>query len=246
MFDIPPTARRRPMFGASAALHAALGLALVVPPLFATEEPPEPQVRVPPLLPVATVNIGDERARAPVDLLRMGNEGRAKAPASHATSAAARPALVQPQSPPDVLPPPTGDEPDSPFEETGERSEPGKNRGLGTPGAGDDADGGDCEGCKIISATASGVTPPVPLETVSPAYPEPARRAHVEGVVMLEAIIGTDGTVRDVRVLSVASPLLDPAALDAVRRWRYRPARIGQRLVPVYLSVVVTFSLKNL
>jgi protein TonB len=63
---------------------------------------------------------------------------------------------------------------------------------------------------------------------------------------VVEAIIGADGFVRDVRVLRGASPLLDPAALEAVRRWRYRPARIGERPVSVYLSVVVTFSLRNL
>lgn len=68
----------------------------------------------------------------------------------------------------------------------------------------------------------------------------------MEGVITLKAIIGADGTIRDVQVVRGASPLLDVAALEAVRHWRYRPARIGQRLVPVYLNVVVTFSLKNL
>jgi protein TonB len=88
--------------------------------------------------------------------------------------------------------------------------------------------------------------PPVAVETISPVYPELARRAHVEGVVLLEAIIGVDGAVRDVRVLRGVHPLLDPAALEAVRRWRYAAATVGRRPVAVYLQVVITFSLRNL
>jgi protein TonB len=65
-------------------------------------------------------------------------------------------------------------------------------------------------------------------------------------VVVLEAIIGTDGAVRDVRVLRGVSPLLDPSALEAVKRWRYRAASIDGRPVAVYLQVVLTFSLRNL
>jgi protein TonB len=144
-----------------------------------------------------------------------------------------------------VLPPAAGEDSSSPFEETGERSEPshpGSGRGDGAAGEG----GVGCEGCNAISATARGVTPPVAIETIAPPYPELARRAHMEGVVVLEAIIGVDGSVRDVRVLRGASPLLDPAALEAVRRWRYRAASVGTRPVAVYLQVVITFSLRNL
>ena len=85
---------------------------------------------------------------------------------------------------------------------------------------------------------------PVALETIAPAYPELARRAHVEGTVLLEAIIDVDGRVREARILGSAHPLLEAAALEAVRQWRYRSARIGERPVAVSLSVVVTFSLR--
>lgn len=144
-----------------------------------------------------------------------------------------------------MLPPATGDAPSSPFEEIDERSESDLTGGHRRNGAAGDEEGG-CEGCNAISATARGVTPPVAIETIAPVYPELARRAHVEGVVVLEAIIGVDGSVRDVRVLRGASPLLDPAALEAVKRWRYRAASIGTRPVAVSLQVVITFSLRNL
>ena len=128
-----------------------------------------------------------------------------------------------------VLPPATGDDPTSPFEGTDERSESDYRRSaVERAAAGSAGPGGG-----ILDATAPGVTPPVALETVSPAYPDLARRAHIEGVVVLDAVIGADGAVRDVRVAQGVSPLLDPAAVEAVRRWRYRPAFVGARPVAV-------------
>jgi hypothetical protein len=87
MFDVPFAACRRPMFGVSAALHAALVLALVVPPLLATPEPPEPEVRMLSLVPFVSVHVGDGPARAEKDLLRKGNESRATARVGRTTSA---------------------------------------------------------------------------------------------------------------------------------------------------------------
>jgi protein TonB len=244
MFEPAPAARRRPMFAVSAAAHAALAAALVVPPLFATQEPPEPDgfVRIDHLPPLTS----DAPVRIPVDTLRRVREGGSLARASGSSNPGARPPLSQPSGIGSVLPDPTGD-PEGPFtfEESGERSEPpfpGSGRGNGAAREG----GEGCEGCNAISANAPGVTPPVAIETGAPAYPDLARRAHVEGVVVLEAIIGTDGAVRDVRVLRGVSPLLDPSALEAVKRWRYRAASIDGRPVAVYLQVVLTFSLRNL
>ncbi len=245
MFEPAPAPRHRPLFGLSAAAHAALAAALVVPPLFATPEPPELGgfVKID-WVPVLTI---DAPARIPVDSLRRVSGGEASAPRARASSPprGGRTPLTQPTGFTEVLPAPTGEGPELPFEETGERSEPTYPGGHGGDDAADDG-GPPCEGCKVISATAPGVTPPVAIETVSPGYPELARRTHLEGVVVLEAIIGRDGFVRDVRVLRGVSPLLDPAALEAVRTWRYRPARIEGRAVAVYLNVTVTFSLRNL
>jgi protein TonB len=228
------------MFAVSVAAHAALAAALVVPPLFATPEPePDGIVRIAHLPPLAS----DAPVRIPVDFLRKGNGGGASGPSRRTTDASptARPRLAQPTDISQVLPPATGEEPELPFEETGERSEPSSSSSSSGTGRGD----GVTEGAgDAISATAPGVTPPVALETISPAYPELARRAHVEGIVVLEAVIGADGSVRDVRVLRGAHPLLDPAAVEAVRRWRYRAAAVGTRPIAVFLQVVVTFSLR--
>lgn len=78
---------------------------------------------------------------------------------------------------------------------------------------------------------------------VEPSYPEAARKARMEGVVILEAIITASGSVEDVRVLKSVNPLLDTAATRAVSQWRYRPATLNGRAVRVYLTVTVTFNL---
>jgi protein TonB len=78
---------------------------------------------------------------------------------------------------------------------------------------------------------------------VEPSYPEAARKARMEGVVILEAIITASGSVEDVKVLKSVNPLLDAAASRAVSQWRYRPATLNGRAVRVYLTVTVTFNL---
>jgi protein TonB len=78
---------------------------------------------------------------------------------------------------------------------------------------------------------------------VAPDYPAIARASRVEGVVILEAVIAEDGTVRDVRVLR-SRPLLDDAAIDAVRQWRFTPTLLNGEPVAVVMTVTVAFSLK--
>lgn len=71
-------------------------------------------------------------------------------------------------------------------------------------------------------------------------YPERAVSARMQGVVTLDVTIGSDGTV-DNPVVLTSIPLLDQAAVDAVRQWRYEPPR--QR-VPIIMTVTVAFTLQ--
>ena len=70
------------------------------------------------------------------------------------------------------------------------------------------------------------------------------RKARLQGIVILEAIITKDGNVESVRVLRGINPLLDNAAMRAVQQWKYKPATFNGRPVPVYLTVTVTFKLQ--
>jgi protein TonB len=88
------------------------------------------------------------------------------------------------------------------------------------------------------------VLAPVEISRVQPDYPESARKARMQGTVVIEAVISRFGTVESVRILRSVSPLLDASATKAVSRWRYEPARFDGRPVPVYLTVTVRFQLE--
>ncbi len=81
---------------------------------------------------------------------------------------------------------------------------------------------------------------PVKLVDVQPVMPDEARAAGIRGVVILELIIGADGTVTSARVLR-SIPLLDNAAVTAARQWRYEPTLLNGQAVPVILTATVNF-----
>ncbi|HWQ53453.1 MAG TPA: energy transducer TonB [Bryobacteraceae bacterium] len=77
-----------------------------------------------------------------------------------------------------------------------------------------------------------------------PIYPPLAKQARVQGTVQLEARVGRDGTVKEVKVIS-GHPLLRQAAADAVKRWMYRPTLLNGEAVEVTTRVAVGFSMSN-
>jgi protein TonB len=86
------------------------------------------------------------------------------------------------------------------------------------------------------------IKPPTQLRKVQPVYPAEAQAAKVQGIVIMEATIGADGRVTDAKVLR-SVPLLDQAAVDAVRQWEYTPTLLNGAPVPVIMTVTVTFNL---
>jgi protein TonB len=89
------------------------------------------------------------------------------------------------------------------------------------------------------------VTPPRLIKRVSPPYPQLALLARRSGKVVIEASTDISGRVREARVLS-GDPLLNDAALEAVRQWLYEPYTVNGIPKPVRFTVTVTFSLENL
>jgi len=85
-------------------------------------------------------------------------------------------------------------------------------------------------------------SPPTRIAYVRPEYPQNARTAKVQGVVVLEAEIDRDGHVCSARVLR-SIPLLDQSAIDAVLRWRFTPAMVNDVAVPVVMTLTVNFTL---
>lgn len=87
------------------------------------------------------------------------------------------------------------------------------------------------------------IRPPTKTKDVTPVYPEAARSAKVQGVVIVEATIGANGKVADARVLR-SVPHLDEAALAAVKQWEFSPTLLNGKPVPVVMTVTVNFKLK--
>lgn len=81
---------------------------------------------------------------------------------------------------------------------------------------------------------------PLKIADVRPVYPAAAVAAGAEGDVVIEAVIGRDGAVSRARVLQ-GVPLLNVAALDAVRQWRYTPTRLNGQPVEVMATVTIRF-----
>src|SRR6266446_3144884 len=216
----------------SAVLHAAAGLVLFLLPAFSPEALPEshgpqpvvlmPAVIVPALAPVAHPPSGGGGLRRPAPMPMPVDE---------------RPPAVEPVAVDDnsaglIIGEPT--------------AEPGGGPGGPGPGGthsgapGGDGDGGIGSGGPIRPG--GDLRPPAKVRHVVPAYPELARRAGVEGVVVLECVIDPSGHVAEVRILR-SQPLLDAAAVEAVRQWVYSPTRLNGVPVAVLLTVTVQFKI---
>ena len=112
----------------------------------------------------------------------------------------------------------------------------GKGSGIG-PGSGGGTGGGSFQ-------PGAGIEPPQLLREVKPLYTEEARRQSVEGRVLLEIVVRRDGSVSNLRVIRRLGAGLDERALDAVRQWRFAPARRQGAAVDVVVEVSVEFKLR--
>jgi len=83
---------------------------------------------------------------------------------------------------------------------------------------------------------------PVKTKHVAPVYPPIAQSARVQGVVIVEMIVGSDGKVQDARILR-SIPLLDQAAIDSVKQWEFTPTLLNGSPVPVIMTATVQFTL---
>ena len=129
---------------------------------------------------------------------------------------------------------------------------PGSGGGVGS-GDGTGVGGGDGAGVGPGSGggvgegpyrPGSGIEAPRLLHEVKPSYTEDARQQGLEGDVILEIVVQRDGTVGEVRILQSLGDGLDQSAVEAVRRWRFEPARRLGSLVDVLVEVAVEFRLR--
>ena len=91
---------------------------------------------------------------------------------------------------------------------------------------------------------AGAVSKPEKVFAPPPRYPEIARRARIQGIVILQATINVEGGVDDVVVLKGQPMGLTAEAVEAVRRWKFEPARLNGRPVAVYFNLMVHFEIE--
>lgn len=201
--------------------HSAIVFALVVIPLLATDVLPEPWETMAVVIDVPAVPAPPPAPRPPQEVVPPADPGI-------------------PTEAPEGFAPEKPVEPRAPFEVD-----------TGIVGGVDDVD-------KVIAQLPPPVvaTPPEPLRVggairqpqrvrhVQPVYPPIAQSARIEGIVIIEATIGEDGQVINARILR-SVPLLDQAAIDAVRQWQYTPTLLNGVPVPVIMTVTVTFTLSR-
>lgn len=216
--------------GVSVVFHLCVISGIVVAPLFATGDLPEPRRAAPEYILVTAPMPPD-----PPPLRRADTP----APQSPSTAPLTPPNEILPEAPP----PPT--RVDSPID-------------FGVPG--DDTGGKGIVPNGVVSGgdpfppppqapparkepiRVSALQAPRKIHDVAPRYPAIAQGSRVQGVVILEAVISEDGSVENVRVLR-SVPLLDDAARDAVRQWRFTPTMLNGQPVPVVMTVTVSFNL---
>jgi protein TonB len=89
-----------------------------------------------------------------------------------------------------------------------------------------------------------GVTQGMVIRRVQPTYPPLARQARIQGSVVLQAEISKEGSIENLRLIS-GHPMLAPAAIEAVKQWRYKPYFLNGEPVPVETQITVNFSLSG-
>jgi protein TonB len=209
---------------------------------------PTPLVPEPPGLVVVLPRFEDfEKAMGPHDppppIKKSG-----PATAAHLQPPVVPKPIEQPTETPTTVPtPPPTDDPgnDLPGEGVPNGDPNGDPRGVPFGTGKPDGDGGGegpFDGGPVI--VTGDMVRPVLVSKIEPVYPNAARKARLPGRVVLEAVIGLDGSVESVSVISSSSSLFDEAAMAAVRRWKYTPARMNGGPVRVYYTVQVSFVLR--
>jgi protein TonB len=88
------------------------------------------------------------------------------------------------------------------------------------------------------------ITEPNKISGPNPLYPEAARRARIQGVVVLECVIGKTGSVQSVKVLRGLPLGLTESAVDAVKKWKFEPSTLNEKPVEVLYILTVRFNLQ--
>lgn len=236
LFTVPSAGRPSPrstrLLPISIVLHVVLVCGAVIAPLLAVGELPD--------VPTRTIAVLAATRPVPEVTVRLQPRRSSRIPVS---STSVAPVVVSGA-------PPEGRMPDGSPEDVRTDSGGlatttgyGTTHSVGAPGVfGPPAAGrGPAPGAGPLRV-GGGIERPKKIRDVVPEYPAIARQAGIQGTVVIDAIIGPDGRVRQATIRE-SRPLLDQAALAAVRQWVYTPTRLNDVPVAVIMTVEVRFTL---
>ena len=170
------------------------------------------------------------------------------APPTHTEAAPVQPAqqphATQPTTVPDQTPVASTTPDDGPVADADAPPSSGPSTDSG-PAIGDDPPGSGWGDGEIAQALDARMTRPEVLFRVTPRYTEPARIARREGTEIVQATIDRTGHVTDVRLIKGLGLGLDESATNAVQQWRFKPAALAGRPVPVYFQLSVKFTIST-
>lgn len=213
----------------SITLHVALAIAVFIVPLVAEVVPPTPAPMHTPFVPTKTVPVPDT-------VIAQAPRARTVTPVNVTAPTGITREEKQPQ---EYFGPPAIDL-------------PGSGGGdLSTIGAGTPVSSiapppppPPVKPAQTLLRPGQGIKEPRRISGLPPEYPLIARNARVQGIVILEAVIDERGEVGRIKVLR-SEPLLDQAAITAVRQWRYTPTLLNGVPVSVLMTITVNFTLQN-
>ena len=87
--------------------------------------------------------------------------------------------------------------------------------------------------------------PPVPVRTVAPKYPAALKHDGVSGVVSINCVIDEKGNVTEPKVLKTSHPAFAEPALEALSKWKFKPAKRGGIVVPIKITIPIQFTLND-
>jgi protein TonB len=99
--------------------------------------------------------------------------------------------------------------------------------------------------CAVPALRAEDVEPPVPVRTVAPNYPDALKRSGVSGIVMVNCLIDEKGDVVDPTVEKASETDFVQPALDAIKKWKFKPAKKNGAAVSLRVSIPIRFSISN-
>jgi protein TonB len=235
-------------FPLAVGLHLLVLVSLGFAQYWNVEKVPEPEVNIDPIhleLAPPPMARGERDARPAV------KPAPAAAPAPVAPHTPVQPAPVVPDQPIPNAAPPSNEE-IVPSSTGNDSSGPTQGDPNGVPGGDPNGEingkgpiGSLSHGTEIVNdapiLVTGAVIRPVLVDRIEPQYTETARRVRLEGTVIVQAVIDEAGRVVDVKILKPLPMGLDKAAVDAVSRWRFKPATLYGRPVKVYYSLTVNF-----